>query len=84
MPLTIVFFCPQKSQHASRPGSAVNNAQLVAVMPGHVGEKDVAPNKDIFANSNGSAQVSFNGLTDQSMAELESGKRYEVTFKEVP
>lgn len=80
---SFIAFCPQKGEHAGRPGVPTNNVQLVAVRPGHfpVGEAD--PNGALFADSNGSVSVTLNGLTPVEAAKYSGGKKYEITIREI-
>lgn len=84
IPVKFVAFCQTKSDTAPRPGAAVTNVQLNAVLAAHLTDKDeMPPNADLFKDGNGGAYVQLSGVVDAIHAGFTGGKRYQVTIEEI-
>jgi hypothetical protein len=84
MTLTLVAFCPNRTEGAGRPGQPPNNAiQLQAVRAGNLSDpKEKDPNEAHFTDGSGSAHITLNGLTDKVWSQFRGGRKYKITIEE--
>lgn len=85
MTLNLVAFCPNRNENAGRAGQAPNSSlQLQTVRPGNLADpKEKDPNADLFSDASGSAQLTFNGVTDKVWSQFRGGKKYQITITEI-
>jgi hypothetical protein len=77
-PLEVIMFVNDRGESAPQPGTPTQRVNLIPVQGQN---SDLVP---VSAQGNLSGNVNFSNLTPEAAALLPGGKKFRVTFEEIP